>query len=457
MDIAHFIRLGTITATLASSWCACGAPGLSPAGVTLRYDAASRTVDVSYELQNESAVVTAAFFRKGVRIPASDCWALAGDVNKSVATGPHSFRWTPEMSDDVATFAANELSVKLTLWPAGNEPPYLVTELSGAVGTAYYASVDDIPGGVTNDVYKTDKLVLRRIPAAQQSFTMGSPGGETGRNGDEAQHTVSFSADFWIGVYPVTQRQLTLVKGTPGDSTFTNAVDSGLRPADHCSFTAARGQSAGPTGTDAPTSGSWIGLFRTNTGLTLDLPTEAQWEYACRAGSSAAFWTNITAIAWYNDEKETHPVGLKLPNAWGLYDMQGNVRECTLDWYTYTPPSGQDPYTGSGGDIVYRSGGFDQPESDCRVARRCWVGWSNTDAHNGFRVAIRSYVPSGVEPVVCEGTLADAADAFTRGSVASVGYGSDAEPFDSRFRTWFESEGANFDPSAAPGFLLLFR
>ena len=123
-----------------------------------------------------------------------------------------------------------------------------------------------------------------------------------------------------------------------------------------------------------------------------------------------------------------------------------NLYSYALDWYAYTPPTGQDPYNASGGDIVYRSGGFDQPVSDCRVARRRWVGWSNTDAHNGFRVAIRSVQPAASAPVTDEGTLAVAAEVFTRGFFASAGYGSVDDAFDSRFATTGVSAGANYNP-----------
>ncbi len=437
-----------------------GAPTLSSAGVSLAFDAANRCVTVSYVLTEEDAVVTAAFFRDNVRIPSSEVGDLIGDVNKKVAAGAHSFRWMPPSDEGLADpIAAGTLAVELTLWPTGNEPPYLVAELSGAGGTAYYASAEDVPGGVTNSLYKTEKLVLRRIPAAEQSFTMGSPTSETGRNGDEYQHDVSFSTDFWIGIYPITQRQILLVMNGAFTNAFSSADDSVLRPADSCSFKLARGQSAEANGTVVPTADSCLGRLRTRTGLALDLPTEAQWEYAARAGSSAAFWAEIDAIAWYaeNADGETHPVGLKLPNAFGLYDMQGNVRECTLDWYNSNPPGGIDPYVGSGGNVVYRGGGFDQPVSDCRVARRRWVPWGNSDTHNGFRVAIRSSVSSSVEPVVCRGVLADAADVRIARSAASAGYGTPDDPFDSRILTWGESAGGNFDPSNVSGFGIFIR
>ncbi len=392
------------------------AAAASSADVSLAYDGARRTVTVSYALENEGAVVTAAFYRDGERIPAADCRDVIGDVNKFVAVGARSFQWRPDFDGDAAVFDAGSLSVRLTMWPAGNEPPYLVSELSGAAGLFYYASADDIPGGVADRACKTEKLVLRRIPAGGQSCTLGSPSGETGRNSDEPQHTVNFSKDYYIGTYPLTQRQLFLVKGDFAKCTFTNTVDSALRPADSCSFKLARGRSAGANAATTPESTSILGLLRTRTGLALDLPTEAEWEFAARAGNAGPFWTDIGSIAWYaeNAGGETHPVGLKLANAYGLFDMQGNVRECTLDWYNATPTSGTDPYQGSGGDIVYRSGGFDQSVSDCRVARRRWVGWSNTDAHNGFRVAIRKYATASTPVSTADGVLAEAVDVAGR-------------------------------------------
>jgi hypothetical protein len=277
---------------------------------------------------------------------------------------------------------------------------------------SYYASDDDIPGGVTDRACKTEKLVLRRIPAAGQSFSMGSPGSETGRDQSEYQHTVSLSTDYYIGVYPFTQRQLFLVKGDFSTCSFINAADSAMRPVDSTSLKLARGRFAGDTGTTAPEGTSILGLLRTRTGLAIDFPTEAEWEFAARAGNTGPFYASLGDIAWYADNAggETHPVGLKQPNAFGLYDIQGNVRECALDNFIQTPSSGTDPYCGTGGNAVYRSGGFDQPESDCRVARRRWVSWSNTDAHNGFRVAIRKYATASTPVTTVDGVLAEAVD-----------------------------------------------
>lgn len=388
------------------------AAAAASSGVSLAYDGARRTVTVSYALENEGAVVTAAFYRNGEQIPAAEYRNLVGDVNKFVAAGSRSFQWRPNLDGDAAVFDAGALSVRLTMWPAGNEPPYLVAELSGATGLSYYASDDDIPGGVTDRACKTEKLVLRRIPAAGQSFSMGSPGSETGRDSNEYQHTVSLSKDFYIGVYPFTQRQLFLVKGDFSTCSFTDAIDSAMRPVDSTSLKLARGRFAGDTGATAPEGTSILGLLRTRTGLALDFPTEAEWEYAARAGNAGPFYASLGDIAWYaeNAGGETHPVGLKQPNAFGLYDIQGNVRECALDNFVQTPSSGTDPYCGTGGNAVYRSGGFDQPESDCRVARRRWTSWSNTDAHNGFRVAIRKYATASTPVTTVDGVLAEAVD-----------------------------------------------
>jgi formylglycine-generating enzyme required for sulfatase activity len=260
---------------------------------------------------------------------------------------------------------------------------YLAIDVSGGTGAssypvAYYDNASAVPGGVTNGLYKTDQILLRRIPAG--IFTMGSPTGELGRETwsyspdgpetNETQRQVTLTKDFYIGVFEVTQKQWALVMGT-WQSWFTNVIYRDSRPADWVSYYELRED---PSYKDDPAvdwpsntmvnANSFMGKLRAKTGLTtLDLPTDAQWEYACRAGTTTALnsghnLTNTTVDAqmaavgryYYNGGANTTRgcdpsagtaiVGSYLPNAWGLYDMHGNLGELCLDWYeTYHAPT----------------------------------------------------------------------------------------------------------------------
>jgi formylglycine-generating enzyme required for sulfatase activity len=128
-------------------------------------------------------------------------------------------------------------------------------------------------------------------------------------------------------------------------------------------------------------------------GLALHLPTEAQWEYACRAGTETArYQEELDAIAWYGDNSngETHEVGLKHPNAWGLYDMLGNVYEwCHDGQRDYKEEAVVDPVepTDAGAFRVVRGGGWDLSAQSVRAATRNWLHPGDRLGDLGFRCA----------------------------------------------------------------------
>jgi formylglycine-generating enzyme required for sulfatase activity len=134
-------------------------------------------------------------------------------------------------------------------------------------------------------------------------------------------------------------------------------------------------------------------------GRVYRLPTEAEWEYACRAGSKAAysFGANSKTLgdyAWFvdNSGEQTHPVGEKKANAWGLYDMHGNVWEWCSDWYgEYSKGAVSDP-SGPSEDVyrVIRRGGWYNVAADCRSAVRYWDDPLDRGPDLGFRVALSS-------------------------------------------------------------------
>ena len=228
---------------------------------------------------------------------------------------------------------------------------YLIVDLSGGASAFSYqlSSLNAVPPNGWCDSYKTTKLVLRKIPAG--TFTMGSHSTDYPGAYDSRVHTVTISKPYYIGVFEVTQKQYELVMGSNPSS------DRGdMRPVTSITWNAIRGDS---TVYDWPSSSNvdantFMGKIRSKTGVTFDLPTEAQWEYACRAGTTTALNNgnnltnllgdaNMNVLGRYRYNKSDGrggylsghtTVGSYIPNNWGLYDMHGNVWEWCLDWVT---------------------------------------------------------------------------------------------------------------------------
>ncbi|MDO4570341.1 MAG: SUMF1/EgtB/PvdO family nonheme iron enzyme, partial [Planctomycetia bacterium] len=125
-------------------------------------------------------------------------------------------------------------------------------------------------------------------------------------------------------------------------------------------------------------------------GLKIQLPTEAQWEYACRAGTTGTYAGNLDSMAWYwdNSGRQTHEVGTKQPNAWGLYDMHGNVWEWCSDWYGgYVESPTSDPKGPDSGSRRVRRGGSGADYAECcRSARRSCSAPTRSGDAVGFRL-----------------------------------------------------------------------
>ncbi len=269
-------------------------------------------------------------------------------------------------------------------WPGGHVAPaedtYLIIDLSaGPAASSYPVSYRSTPPAYGwTDEYKTTKLVLRRIPAG--TFVMGSPENELGRWNDETQHQVTLTKDFYIGVFEITQKQWERVIGN-WPSSFENPTYRDSRPVEGVSYDDIRGSVAGagwPTN-NAVDAGSFLERLRAKTGLAFDLPTEAQWEYACRAGTTTALNSgkNLTStgrcpnmdevgrnnynriiegpVYFCTTADATAKVGSYLPNHWSLYDMHGNVWEWCIDrWQSELGSSAQtDPIGAASGS--YRS------------------------------------------------------------------------------------------------------
>ena len=211
------------------------------------------------------------------------------------------------------------------------------------------------------------------------TFMMGSPDLEAGRSSDEPQHQVTISQGFWLGKHEVTQEVWEGVMGTN-----PSAHGGADRPVERVSW----------VDVQAFLDALNIGI---GDGPVYRLPTEAEWEYACRAGTTTRFYwgddPNETAIAdyaWYsgNGNFETHNVGEKMPNPWGLQDMSGNVFEWCQDWYgDYPAGPVTDPQgPASGSFLVMRGGSFTVDPAYCRAAERNFNAPSGQGTDIGLRL-----------------------------------------------------------------------
>lgn len=218
----------------------------------------------------------------------------------------------------------------------------------------------------------TNSIGMKLVLIKAGAFMMGSPENEMGRYDDEAQHEVVLTQDFYLGVSQVTQAQYEEVMGE-NPSYFEGekvaGVDSSEMPVEMVSWEESmefcRKLSALPEERSA--------------GRAYRLPSEAQWEYACRAGNTTvySFGCDTSDLGKYaifvdNSGRKTHPVGHRQPNAWGLFDMHGNVWEWCLDWYAdYSADPVTDPMGPETGSIhVYRGGSWSNKARDCRSAIR---------------------------------------------------------------------------------------
>ncbi len=313
-------------------------------------------------------------------------------VSNPDAYRTHTIAWDEKTGTPILTGKENATIKSDVAKPAVK---YIIVNLAN---DGKSEELDDAPADLmTNDDYKTVKLVMRRIPAGE--FTMGSPDSEDGRGRDELQHKVLLTKDFFIGIFEVTQEQWkAVVHSNP--SQFKNAGKPA--PVENVSWTDCK---------------DFIGKLNSRKDKYMFcLPTEAEWEYACRAGSTTRLNTgdsdsDMPATGWYcensgvsyqggidlsphswvkdksNKSAGTHAVGQKVPNAWGLYDMHGNVLEWCSDWYgeysseTETNPAG----AGSGSDRVFRGGGWLDDTVGCRSANRNRGAPGGPGRHLGFR------------------------------------------------------------------------
>lgn len=265
-------------------------------------------------------------------------------TNFMLKAGQQCLTWDADI--DLPDVVLPRISIDLTTEIEVVE--YLVIDLSEGPDAESYPVFKCIgfPIGGWTAEHKSTKLVLRRCPA-----------------GADPLGRYSLTKDFYAGVFEVTEKQWELVMG----SNPSYAPKGDTYPVNKVSYADIRGASEGANwpSSSAVDATSFLGKLRGKTELaSLDLPTEAQWEYACRAGTTTTYnigdtEADLAAAGWYGGNADgQHPVGEKVANAWGLYDMHGNVMEWCLDLFLYGySMSGQDPVGGEFGVSRHARGG----------------------------------------------------------------------------------------------------
>ena len=328
-------------------------PVVRPESVRLVQDNASKRVTVRYTLEEAPGIVTVDFLTNGVSIGEANFANVSGDVNRKVTTlGEHAIEWRPWEALWAQVGKTNaQMTARVTAWSPRTPPNYLVLGLDQDNDVRYFTSTNALPGGFASDDYRTKYLVMRKIPAAGVTWRMGAfneQGNATWVAKREKPHLVTLSRDYFMAVFEMTQEQYQKVMGSNPSNRRGTETGENFLPVEQVSYNTIRG-SGWPENGHQVTAGSVCDVLRQRTGMELDLPTDAQWEFACRAGTNTAINNgkmtsmenndpDMAVVAWFkhNSDLHTHPVGLKPCNAWGLYDMHGNVYEWTLDWECFT-------------------------------------------------------------------------------------------------------------------------
>ena len=312
-----------------------------------------RVVTISFNL-TEKAIVTMDIATNGVSIGAENYQTLREPLspkdqfpaNRIMDAGEHVWMWRPSKEWPGFNFSNNEFKVTVQAWSFDAPPDYMVIDYNVRSNAMFYANVEDLPDGgikdvdsaeapLSTDVYRLTKIVLRKIPAAGVKWRMGSPEDEDYRRDDETLHYVTLTNDYYVAIYPLTFAQCKRFFATADDNVYLTSIS----PKSNQAYENARGDIESycwPENGHEVSPSSGFGKMRARTGLRFDFLTEAEWEYACRAGTGDA-WNGMTEdeVCWHELSlgAANHPVGTKQPNAWGLYDMHGLVNEWVLDQY----------------------------------------------------------------------------------------------------------------------------
>ena len=427
MSIAS-VRVGIAVASFAAALSASAVPVVAPSSVKATQHEFKRTVTIEYQLSGEPGIVTVDIQTN----VSGSVWASIGGehyqtmygavnrINTNVTAKSYAY-WQPDVDWESNDPVAANVRAVVTARSTNSPPDYMVVDLVTKSNLFFYANAESLPGGVGDVKYKTDWLVMRKVPAKGVTWRMGSPTTEPNRYAGwqanyEPARLVVLTNDYYLGIYELTQKQYWNVcdgKNEPSPSNY-GGFNPDILPVDSASLGYVRG-SCGPgaaqcwpeRGHDVAYSSTTptyykLGYLRRKTGLMFDLPTSAQWEYACRAGTGDGYnGGTVDEYAWYscnatNEETNalaTHPVGTKKANAWGFYDMHGNVSEVVLErsFYptaeagvTYVEPTIPLGVTTSPAYYIVRGGSVADTAVECRSAANNRI--QTVGKNNGYRL-----------------------------------------------------------------------
>ena len=354
-------------------------------GVALEQDPATGAVSVTYTLDEPAIVTVDVRTNRGddvwVTVGADKLKRIYGEANKLVTAvnTPVTAGW--RLDDAFPATLIPSAKAVVTAWSVTAPPPYMAINLTDPDVVRYYVSEKALPYPASHSLYKTEWLLMRRIPAAGVKWRMGA--GENVR-------TVTLTEDYYIGVFEVTIGQW-LRCGLEKANLTTYTLANALRPANQLKYNFLRGSP--DDGINWPETGhrvketSPLGVLRGKIGIEVDLPTEAQWEFACRAGTYSETYDGgvaseafASANGWYGLSAWTDisEVGHFAPNPWGLYDMYGSMLEWCLDWWNASPDA----------DDTENPMGMASSSNGTRIQRSC--GWNEAYSH-----MVTDYFPKG--------------------------------------------------------------
>ena len=332
----------------------------------------SANVTVEYRLSNVGATPVSLLIEAFDGETPLDSQRLAaactGDVYGITENGIHKFSFDPAEAFGSSQVAYNDFKIRLSVseTPNMNDVLYRIVDLQNGgfenvtradfynnkgygafvtnyadIGAGYTTDLEDVfiwTGVTNNPEYKTTKLVLRRIPATNVSWTYAAFPAEN-------PVTVKLTNDFWVAVFDFTYEQWKTVMGSYKGS-FTDAEaypDFATYPVSGVRWDLCVGYDyySTPVDSDTPqpnTAFMFAKLMTFDTNLVFNFPTEAQWEWASYGGATNSYYhgaASVNEVAWSksNSDGHPHPVGQKRPNAFGLYDVIGNVQKFCRDWY----------------------------------------------------------------------------------------------------------------------------